>query len=111
MDWSYGLLDPAAQRLLTRLAVFSGGFPLDAAEQVCGGTDEPDVLETFAALLDASLLVTEDDGPERRFGMLETIRTYAGERAGGCTGPRDDRTAPQRVGPGPHRGPAGCSGA
>jgi DNA-binding SARP family transcriptional activator len=35
MDWSYGLLRPAAQQVLARLSVFADGFTLDAAEQVC----------------------------------------------------------------------------
>src|SRR5262249_23571961 len=32
MDWSYGLLDPAEQALLRRLAVFAGGWDVAAAE-------------------------------------------------------------------------------
>jgi predicted ATPase/DNA-binding CsgD family transcriptional regulator len=37
VDWSYDLLDAAEQALLRRLAVFAGGWTLDAAEVVCGG--------------------------------------------------------------------------
>ena len=36
VDWSYDLLTPPEQTLLTRLGVFVGGFDLEAAEQVCG---------------------------------------------------------------------------
>jgi predicted ATPase/class 3 adenylate cyclase len=35
IGWSYGLLNPSEQRLFAQLAVFSGGFTLDAAEAAC----------------------------------------------------------------------------
>jgi len=59
--WSYGLLTPAQQRLLARLAVFAGGFSLPAAEAVCTapGTDQDDVADSVDVLLDQSLLVRE----------------------------------------------------
>jgi predicted ATPase/class 3 adenylate cyclase len=80
MDWSHELLSPTQQAMFARLGVFSGGWSLDAAEHVCGGDGEPDVLETLAGLLDASLVVSEAAGDEARFGMLETVRAYAAER-------------------------------
>ena len=39
VDWSYELLSEVERRLLARLAIFSGGWTLEAAEQVCGGGD------------------------------------------------------------------------
>ena len=36
VDWSYVLLSPDEQKVLTRLSVFMGGFDLAAAEDVCG---------------------------------------------------------------------------
>jgi len=68
--WSYDLLTAEEQRVFTRLAVFSGGCTLEAAEDVCETT-----LDTIAALIDKSLLYREDD----RYLMLETIGEYAGE--------------------------------
>jgi predicted ATPase/class 3 adenylate cyclase len=70
IDWSYELLTPDEQRLFARLAVFSGGCTLEAAEEIC----EAD-LDTLQSLVDKSLL--RHTG---RFWMLETIREYATER-------------------------------
>jgi predicted ATPase len=71
IEWSYELLDPEEQRLFARLGVFSGGWILEAAEQVCDAE-----LDTLASLLDKNLVRRE----EERFSMLETIREYAVER-------------------------------
>ena len=72
IDWSYDLLDAASSELFARSSVFAGGFPLDAAEDVCGAD-----LDSLAALVDSSLLKPTGDD---RFLMLETIREYALER-------------------------------
>jgi predicted ATPase/class 3 adenylate cyclase len=69
--WSYELLTPEEQRLFARLAVFSGGWTLEAAERVAGAD-----LDSMQSLVENSL-VRQDDG---RFAMLETIREYAAER-------------------------------
>jgi predicted ATPase len=83
IGWSYQLLDDQAQKLLRRLAVFTGGWTLEAAEKTCNldGDLGGDVLDEMEALADMSLLThtTEMDG-ELRFGMLETVREYALER-------------------------------
>jgi tetratricopeptide (TPR) repeat protein len=71
IEWSYELLDEAERRLFASLAVFAGGWSVDAAEQVCDA--DLDVLQSLA---DKSLIRFEDG----RFRMLETIREYALER-------------------------------
>jgi hypothetical protein len=78
MDWSFGLLDPHEQAVLTRLAVFSGGWTLPAAELVCGRSGEPDVLDALFALLDDSLvLASEQAVSEPRLFVLNTVHAYA----------------------------------
>ena len=98
--WSHDLLDADGQRLFRRLAVFSGGFTLEAAEAVCktGGYGQvKNVVETLAALVDNSLIAPESgagagQGPPR-FTMLETIREYAAELLESSPGAEDVRRA------------------
>jgi transcriptional regulator with AAA-type ATPase domain/predicted ATPase/DNA-binding SARP family transcriptional activator len=78
--WSHDLLDKADQRLFRRLAVFVGGWTVQAAETWCNPNAERsvEVLDGVASLLDKSLVRQEiSTDPEPRFGMLETIREYA----------------------------------
>lgn len=99
ISWSHDLLSPAEQILFRRLAVFSGGFSLEAAEDVCAsrlgdtsltesgvtqGIDTGDVLDGVISLVEKSL-IRPYDGPneERRFRMLQTIRDYATEQLDG----------------------------
>src|SRR5256885_41439 len=71
IEWSHDLLTGDEKQLFARLAVFTGGCTLDAAEDVCDA--DVDVLQS---LLDKSLLRHTGD----RFWMLETIREFAVER-------------------------------
>jgi len=83
ISWSHALLDEDEQTLFARLAVFSGGCSLDAAEAVCDAEDDSsiDILDGLSSLLDKSLLRQEEgEGGEPRFVMLETIREFARER-------------------------------
>ena len=91
--WSYALLTPPEQMLFRRLAVFVGGFTVEAAEAVIPATAEPgiDVLGGLASLIDQSLIgpaISPDlgaqaglrDGVGPRYGTLETIREYGLEQ-------------------------------
>lgn len=79
--WSYDLLDADAQRLLRSLAVFVGGWTLEAVEAICDV--EPDRLPLLTALIDANVIYCAhaSDG-DARFGMLDTIHAFAAEQLG-----------------------------
>ena len=72
IDWSYALLDATERDTFARLSVFSGGWTLEAAEEVCGAD-----IDVLGALVEKSL-VRSDAG---RFDMFGTIHAYATERA------------------------------
>lgn len=79
--WSYGLLSEGEQKFLRRLAVFSGGFSLEAAQRIAGHELPAATLADIASLLDNSLIVRlDDDSTTPRFGLLETIREFAQEQ-------------------------------
>jgi len=81
IEWSHGLLDEAERELFARLAVFSGGWDLRAAQAICGQDCRADVLQTLSHLVDKSLVsIVEAQGSEPRFRMLETVRVFALER-------------------------------
>jgi predicted ATPase/DNA-binding CsgD family transcriptional regulator len=96
--WSYDLLAPEEQALFRRLAVFVGGFTLEAAEYVGGdgpaglrgergdGSEAtppkakpspPQMLDHLTTLVDESLVqkVVQADG-EVRYSLLETVREF-----------------------------------
>lgn len=86
-DWSYDLLSEEEKRLFLRLAVFSGGWTLGAAEAVCtfdtekGAFDRPSLtLDLLTGLVDKSLVIAETRGELTRYRMLESMRQYAWER-------------------------------
>ena len=97
ITWSYDLATPDSQRLLHRLAVFAGGFPLAAAERLPGANPQapgappvsadvprraaPPLLDLIAELVDGGLLQRQagaDDEP--RFWLLQTIREFGLDR-------------------------------
>ena len=97
IEWSNGLLDEVERRLFRRLAVFAGGWTLEAAEVVCADelpAAEParrgerpveiaaaDVLGLLAHLVDKSLIVVEETSHgTARYRLLETLRLYGQER-------------------------------
>ncbi|MGB9252877.1 MAG: adenylate/guanylate cyclase domain-containing protein, partial [Mycobacterium sp.] len=84
VDWSHALLTEPERVVFHRLAVFLGGFDLDAAGGVAG--DEPihrhQVLDLLTLLIDKSLVVVENTGGRTRYRLMETVRQYAQEKLG-----------------------------
>ena len=80
VDWSHALLSEPEQVLFRRLAVFYGGFDLDAAQAVTGEMERYQVLDQLTLLADKSLVVADDSPDGTRYRLLETVRQYAQEK-------------------------------
>jgi predicted ATPase/DNA-binding SARP family transcriptional activator len=92
LDWSYGLLAASERRLLRRLAIFAGGWTVEAAEAI-GRADDPaaeTVLDLLAHLAEKSLVLVEVHGDAVRYRMLETVRQYSEAQL---------RSAPEEIAP------------
>lgn len=78
LDWSYQLLSEPERQVFRRLAIFAGGFTMEAAEQVVALSDDDlDVGSLLAGLSLKSLVASDVTGPDLRFRMLETTRAFA----------------------------------
>lgn len=82
ISWSYDLLTHDEQILWRRMAVFTGGFAIDAAEQVCDPNDDFIVDIEVEGLVDKSLAnltfnTIEGGDEEARVSMLDTLREFA----------------------------------
>lgn len=84
IGWSYELCSPAEQLLWARLSIFSGGFDLEAAENVCSGEQisREEVLNLIASLVNKSILVRiqATEHTTAWYQMLETVREYGADR-------------------------------
>ncbi|HEY3062030.1 MAG TPA: tetratricopeptide repeat protein [Chloroflexota bacterium] len=81
LDWSYELLQPLERVLLRRVAVFQGGWDLEAAESVCAAAElhTSQVFDALSSLVDKSVVVADVQGTPARYQLLETVRQYAWE--------------------------------
>jgi predicted ATPase/DNA-binding winged helix-turn-helix (wHTH) protein len=82
LDWSYDLLTEPERTVLRRLAIFPGGFTLQAA---MGGaaSDEiapSDVVDYVASLVTKSLITADIGSARVRYRLLETTRAYSLEK-------------------------------
>ena len=75
VEWSHDLLTDSERVLFRRLAAFSGGFRLEAAEVVCAGDplESWEVLTLLSDLVDKSLVVFDGD----RYRLLQTVHDFA----------------------------------
>ena len=76
IEWSYDLLSEKERVLFRRLAVFTGGWTLEAAEKVCSGSgiETSEVLDLLSHLVNKSLLFVETTAGKARYHKLETLR-------------------------------------
>ncbi len=81
LEWSHGLLTEPEQVLLRRLAVFAGGFTLDAVEAVCPDPplQQTELFDLLARLVDKSLVVSDRTDDGTRYRQLETVRQFCRE--------------------------------
>nr|WP_203614689.1 LuxR C-terminal-related transcriptional regulator [Streptomyces sp. SID13726] len=78
IDWSYSLCDPVERLLWNRLSVFSGGFGLDAVEDVCSGdgVEAHEALDLLDRLVAQSVVLVAEAEGQPRYRLLESIRQY-----------------------------------
>lgn len=79
MDWSFDLLAEPEREIFVRLAVFQGGWTLEACQCVCfppTGTISFYAADILASLVDKSLVTKDDKSTGTRFGFLETVHAY-----------------------------------
>jgi len=79
IDWSYELLSEKEKRLWRRFSVFTGGFDIEAAEEICSDENlkKGVILKLLSNLTEKSILIF--DGLSERYKMLETIKQYGKE--------------------------------
>ena len=82
IEWSIHLLEANERELLTQLAIFAGGWTLEAAEAICVGEtfQSGEVLFVLNRLAEHSLVEVKMQGQMLRYRFLETVRQYAQEQ-------------------------------
>ncbi|MEO8665670.1 MAG: tetratricopeptide repeat protein [Ignavibacteria bacterium] len=82
IDWSYDLLSEKEKKIFVCISVFSGGWSMEAACEVCSNADieEYEVLDLISNLIDKSIVVIKEKNGVTRYDMLETIRQYSYEK-------------------------------
>ena len=76
VSWSYGLLEDSLQRTFADLSVFAGSFTVVDAAAICG-MDAAAMTLALDQLVERSLVMR---APDRRYGLLETLRAFGAEQ-------------------------------
>jgi predicted ATPase/DNA-binding winged helix-turn-helix (wHTH) protein len=82
LDWSYDLLTEPERVVLRRLAIFAGGFTLQAVSAVAAGDEiaAAEVVDCVDNLVTKSLVSADAGGAKLRYRLLETTRAYSLEK-------------------------------
>ncbi|WP_439398016.1 ATP-binding protein [Bradyrhizobium sp. PMVTL-01] len=82
LAWSYDLLPAAESATLRGFSVFVGPFTLEAALAVASsqGIGESEAVEAISNLLSKSLIATSPAERRLRYRLLDTTRTFAGDK-------------------------------
>jgi len=83
IEWSYNLLSDGEKILFARLAVFSGGFDIEASEEICSDNQLPEdeILDLLSRLVDRSLVYTTKEADQlMRYKRLETLQQFAQQK-------------------------------
>lgn len=82
IDWSWALLGETERAVLRRLAVHPGSVDLQTVEATCSDetVDRADVMDVLTGLVDRSLVTTTSSQGGVRYGLLESIASYASEK-------------------------------
>ena len=77
IDWSYRMLGEREAALFRSLAVFVGGWTLEAAARICQSSEmsPQDIFDLHGSLLDLSMIT--ESGERGRFRMLEPMLEFA----------------------------------
>ena len=105
LDWSYELLSEPERAVLRRLAVFPGGFTLEAASTVVASAEiaASDGVDHVPDLVEKSLVVADGAGATVNYRLLETTRAYALDKLAQSRRVRTGGAAPRRIPPGSAR--------
>jgi predicted ATPase/tetratricopeptide (TPR) repeat protein len=82
ISWSHDLLVESERVLFRRLAIFAGGWTLEAAVAVCAddALEASDVLDALFSLTEKSLVVVDLEAPTPRYQFFESTRAFAAEK-------------------------------
>ena len=79
-EWSYNLLSKRERKLFRNVAVFRGGFALEAVTELCRNLINTDTTTSLSVLVDGGLIQKRGVIGSPRYFLLQTTQQYASER-------------------------------